>query len=183
MIDRYRELFQSSADGVIVLDEHGSVLWLNRAAEQATGYATAGLVGRPLIELVAEPQRFLCAYAFGPGPRRALGLGLRLGADHHLARVSAGVDVDLGGAVAASADRAVVPRCHREAHPENELRKTKEFLERLIDSTVDGIIAADIRGQVVLFNRGRRASPATHPKKSSASCRCPCCTPKAMLSA
>jgi PAS domain S-box-containing protein len=37
---------------------------------------------------------------------------------------------------------------------ESELRKTKEFLERLIDSTVDGIIAADIKGNVVLFNRG-----------------------------
>ena len=32
---------------------------------------------------------------------------------------------------------------------ENELRKTKEFLERLIDSTVDGIIAADVQGKIV----------------------------------
>jgi len=37
---------------------------------------------------------------------------------------------------------------------EAELRKTKEFLERLIDATADGIIAADLRGRVLLFNRG-----------------------------
>src|SRR5206468_3192604 len=35
-----------------------------------------------------------------------------------------------------------------------ELRKTKEFLERLIHATADGIVAADLQGQVLLFNRG-----------------------------
>src|SRR5439155_16181261 len=37
---------------------------------------------------------------------------------------------------------------------ESELRKTKDFLERLIDSTVDGIIASDLRGNVIIFNQG-----------------------------
>jgi PAS domain S-box-containing protein len=37
---------------------------------------------------------------------------------------------------------------------EHELRSTKEFLERLIDSTVDAIIAADLRGNIILFNQG-----------------------------
>jgi PAS domain S-box-containing protein len=37
---------------------------------------------------------------------------------------------------------------------EHELRSTKEFLERLIDSTVDAIIAADMRGMIILFNQG-----------------------------
>lgn len=31
---------------------------------------------------------------------------------------------------------------------------SKEFLERLIDSTVDAIVAADIGGRLILFNRG-----------------------------
>jgi PAS domain S-box-containing protein len=37
---------------------------------------------------------------------------------------------------------------------EGELRSTKEFLERLIDSTVDAIIASDLRGNIILFNQG-----------------------------
>src|SRR5262249_57131597 len=37
---------------------------------------------------------------------------------------------------------------------EHELRSTKEFLERLIDSTVDAIIAANLHGQIILFNQG-----------------------------
>jgi PAS domain S-box-containing protein len=35
-----------------------------------------------------------------------------------------------------------------------ELRKTKEFLERLIHATADGIVAADLQGKVLLFNSG-----------------------------
>lgn len=37
---------------------------------------------------------------------------------------------------------------------ETELRSTTEFLERLIDSTVDAIVAADMSGRIILFNRG-----------------------------
>ena len=37
---------------------------------------------------------------------------------------------------------------------EAELRKARDFLERLIDSTVDGIICADLRGNILIFNQG-----------------------------
>jgi PAS domain S-box-containing protein len=35
-----------------------------------------------------------------------------------------------------------------------ELKQTKDFLERLINSSVDAIIAADMRGTIILFNKG-----------------------------
>ncbi len=37
---------------------------------------------------------------------------------------------------------------------EAELRQTKEFLERLIDATLDGIVASDLHGKILLFNKG-----------------------------
>ena len=36
---------------------------------------------------------------------------------------------------------------------EAELIKTKEFLERVIESSVDAIISADLRGRIRIFNR------------------------------
>jgi PAS domain S-box-containing protein len=39
----------------------------------------------------------------------------------------------------------------------DELRRTKEFLERLIDSSVDAIIAADMSGKIILFNKAAEA--------------------------
>jgi PAS domain S-box-containing protein len=35
-----------------------------------------------------------------------------------------------------------------------QIRQAKEFLERLIDSSVDAILAADLRGRIILFNKG-----------------------------
>ncbi len=35
-----------------------------------------------------------------------------------------------------------------------KLQRTKDFLERLINSSMDGIIAADMRGRIILFNKG-----------------------------
>ena len=36
---------------------------------------------------------------------------------------------------------------------EAELKQTKDFLQRVIDSSVDPIISADLRGRILLFNR------------------------------
>jgi PAS domain S-box-containing protein len=35
-----------------------------------------------------------------------------------------------------------------------ELRKTKEFLESLIEASVDAIVAADLKGTIILYNKG-----------------------------
>jgi PAS domain S-box-containing protein len=35
-----------------------------------------------------------------------------------------------------------------------ELRKTKEFLESLIEASVDAIVAADLKGSIILYNKG-----------------------------
>jgi PAS domain S-box-containing protein len=37
---------------------------------------------------------------------------------------------------------------------ESELVKTKEFLESMIEASVDGIVASDLAGNVILFNKG-----------------------------
>ena len=40
---------------------------------------------------------------------------------------------------------------------QGELQRTKEFLEKLIESSVDGIVAADLKGRIILFNKGAEA--------------------------
>jgi two-component system NtrC family sensor kinase len=40
---------------------------------------------------------------------------------------------------------------------ENELRETNEFFKNLIESSVDGIIAADMKGNIFVFNKGAEA--------------------------
>lgn len=154
-IDSLKEHFEAGADGVFVLDESGRILFVNRAAERITGYARDGMLGNELADLVAsDDQRAMIADT--------------------LARVLAGVNVDVfdlqvsttsgepawvsvststllaGTGAVIFAFRDVTAERALEA----ELRSTKEFLERLIDSTVDAIIAADLDGHIILFNQG-----------------------------
>jgi PAS domain S-box-containing protein len=45
-------------------------------------------------------------------------------------------------------------RAERERGVAAELRKTKEFLESLIEASVDAIVAADLHGTIILYNKG-----------------------------
>ncbi len=153
-IDSLKEHFEAGADGVVVLDDAGRILFVNRAAERITGFARDGLLGSELVDLVPDHQRSQIADA--------------------ISRVLAGVNVDAfdlnllttsGSPVWVSASTSTVLAgtgavilafrdVTAERALEHELRSTKEFLERLIDSTVDAIIAADFKGRIILFNQG-----------------------------
>ena len=155
-LDQYRDFFESAADGMLVVDRSGEVLYVNRAAEQLTGFSRTGLVGRQVGEVVSEEQRPMLADAI---EQAVAGLHLT-GFDLQLLTTSGEplrVSVSTSRVVA-DEDTSVVTLTFRDVTLarllEEELRKTKEFLERLIDSTVDAIIAADIRGRVMIFNRG-----------------------------
>lgn len=155
-LEQYRDFFESAADGMLVVDRSGEVLYVNRAAEQLTGFSRTGLVGRQVGEVVSEEQRPMLADAI---EQAVAGLHLT-GFDLQLLTTSGEpLRVSISTSrVVADEDTSVVTLTFRDVTLarllEEELRKTKEFLERLIDSTVDAIIAADIRGRVMIFNSG-----------------------------
>jgi len=45
-------------------------------------------------------------------------------------------------------------RAQNERGVASELKKTKEFLESLIEASVDAIVAADLKGKIILYNQG-----------------------------
>ncbi len=153
-IDSLKEHFEAGADGVVVLDDAGRILFVNRAAERITGFARDGLLGSELVDLVAADQRA----QIGDTVSRVLAganvdsfdlqLSTTSGSDVWVSVSTSTVLAGTGAVILAfrdvTAERAL----------EHELRSTKEFLERLIDSTVDAIIAADMRGTIILFNQG-----------------------------
>jgi PAS domain S-box-containing protein len=153
-IERYRAFIDSASDGIVVVDAGGQVLYINRAAQEITGYARDGLVGRALKRIVSESYRPLLEQAIAraaaaePVDNFDLELVTTSG-DHIVVSVaSIGILSEHEAAIFAFRDVSIA----REL--ESELRRTTEFLERILNSTVDGIIAADMRGQVVLFNQG-----------------------------
>jgi PAS domain S-box-containing protein len=151
---RYEEFFSHVSDGMAVLDEDGRVLTLNPAGCRTLGISMEQARGVKWTELVASPSEMNAAVVW-----RELQRGARvLSADvevqtrdgrHLVVSVSA-------GALRSQHGRAILSfRDVTEARAtEAELRKTKDFLERLIDATVDGIVAADLRGRILLWNKG-----------------------------
>ncbi len=158
-LERYRDFLDSAPEGMFIVEADGTILYVNRAVEQLTGYRRDGLESRS-IDTVIEG-----------GEREALFERIRIAAGGQAlptitpewfdlvltttsgesVLVSASISMalaDVGAALLSCRDitesRAL----------EAELQKTKDFLERLIDSTVDGIVAADLRGRVILFNQG-----------------------------
>ncbi len=153
-IDSLKEHFEAGADGVVVLDDAGRILFVNRAAERITGFARDGLLGSELVDLVAGEQREL----IGDTVARVLA-GVNVDAfDLELSTTSGSpVWVSVSTSTVLAGSGAVILAFRdvtAERALEHELRSTKEFLERLIDSTVDAIIAADMRGRIILFNQG-----------------------------
>jgi PAS domain S-box-containing protein len=153
-IDSLKEHFEAGADGVVVLDDAGRILFVNRAAERITGFARDGLLGSELVDLVASPQRG----QIGDTVSRVLAGANVDSFDLQLSTTSGSpVWVSVSTSTVLAGTGAVILAFRdvtAERALEHELRSTKEFLERLIDSTVDAIIAADMRGSIILFNQG-----------------------------
>jgi PAS domain S-box-containing protein len=153
-LEQFKDFFEASTDGMVVLDGDASILYVNRAAEQMTGYAREGLTGRDFTELVSPGQREslqnIVKQVAGGANLEVFDLALSTTSGEQLtvSVSSSPVLAEHGGAVLAFRDVTEARAL------EGELRKTSDFLERLIDSTVDGIICADMRGNVLIFNQG-----------------------------
>jgi PAS domain S-box-containing protein len=153
-IEKYRAFIDSASDGIVVLDSEGRVLYMNRASEEVTGYARDGLAGRPLIQIVPEVHRQKLeaeiAHAIKGEPVDNFDLELvTTSGDRLMVSVaSIGILSEHQAAIFSFRDVTLARELER------ELRRTTEFLERILNSTVDGIIAADLRGTILLFNQG-----------------------------
>ena len=152
-LQRYADFFESSADGIVVLEQDGRLLFSNPKAREITGFSEDDLRGRRLGDLLHEDEvtrgrELRESFARGEYPR---------GVDVRLRRKDGKIIVLSINFSSVLREEGVVLCNFRdvtmERAVENELRQTKSFLERVIDSSVDAIISADLKGTILLFNR------------------------------
>jgi PAS domain S-box-containing protein len=153
LFQRYAGFFESAADGMVVIDRHGRVLFSNPRAREIIGATEAELSSGTFESLLVPAQRELAGrlmrgFAAGVYPR---GVDLYL-AERHDRSVTANVSFSS----VLHEDDAVLFTFRDvtlERQTAVELRQTKEFLESVIDSSVDAIVSADLEGTVRIFNR------------------------------
>ena len=156
-LQRYQAFFAHVSEGIAILDGSGKVLLLNPAGAAMLDVDPAQLEGRHVEDLTGALGAdaltgLLCAVARGE-VLRDVDVHARTLSSRHLTLSVSGAPLREGDAAAILSFRDVTePR-----RILNELRRTKEFLEKLVDNTVDAVVAMDMRGRFILFNKGAEA--------------------------
>jgi PAS domain S-box-containing protein len=153
LFQRYAGFFESAADGMVVIDRHGHILFANPRAREILGATEAELSSATFESLLVPAQRELAGrlmrgFAAGVYPR---------GVDLHLSeRNERAITANVSFSSVLHEDDAILFTFRDvtlERQTAVELRQTKEFLESVIDSSVDAIVSADLDGTLRLFNR------------------------------
>ncbi len=153
-LKRYANLFTSAADGLLAVDREGCMLFANPRAYALGGVAEEEMRGRKLKSLVHEDDHEELTRVWSRLLQGdfSTGLDLRIRRPDGSTRVVScafSALLDSEGAILVSFRDVTAER-----EMAAELVETKEFLESLIDASVDGIVAANMRGRILLYNQG-----------------------------
>lgn len=151
-LGKYLDVFDSAREAMLVCDAEGRVLFANPQAAALTRREAHAVVSVSLVELFSKEDRSRTE-ALVEGFRTDVypaGLDFRLAPPASDSIVSVNFSRVLGEGEAVLVTMRDVTT---ERALASELAQTKEFLELVIESSVDGIVSADLRGNVLLYNR------------------------------
>jgi two-component system, NtrC family, sensor kinase len=151
-----QSIIELANDGILVFNDRLEVEYANRAISQITGYPHDRIMEMSIAELLGEESRALIEdifshpELFGEKTCKAIWIVASSGDRRN-------VEICIAQATPPDgADRAYayVRDIHEETRIAQELREANEFFRNLISSSVDGIIAADMKGNISIFNQG-----------------------------
>jgi len=167
--DKFRSLFESVPDALVVVDGSGEIVLVNAQTEQAFGYARGELLGKNVEFLV--PERFRGRHAeyrggyFSDPKTRLLDAGralyaLRKDGSEFPAEISlSSLDTEDGRLVSA-AIRDVTARKQAEEERtklDQRLRDQQFYTRSLIEFNIDAIITTDPKGIITDVNKQMEA--------------------------
>ncbi|MFO0725454.1 MAG: PAS domain S-box protein [Myxococcota bacterium] len=153
-LENYQRFFDLAGDGLVIVDVKGRFLFANREAVSILGFNSNDVTQLGLFDIV-EPrgkqvlQELLEGFRQGHHRRRVDLPVLRANGESAILSLStASLDPDSEDPAAIISFRDVTPN----RQMEDELRKTKDFLEKVIESSADAVVAADMKGTILIFN-------------------------------
>src|SRR5262249_52467036 len=139
LFQRYAGFFESAADGMVVIDRHGRILFANPRAREIIGAGEAELATATFESLLVPGQRELAARLMRGFPAGVYPGGVDL---HLRQRGDRAVTANVSFSSVLHEDDAVLFTFRDvtlERQTAVELKQTKEFLESVIDSSIDAI--------------------------------------------
>lgn len=144
----------AAPDAIVAIDDRGTILGVNPAAEVLFGYAEGELVGQNVSVLMDAPDReshlsYLKRYARTGNPR-ILGKPRGVSARARGGRV---FPVRLSVGEARFGDRPVFTGVIHDLSAENELRSLLARQTELLDQAHECLYASDLDGRILFWNR------------------------------
>ncbi|HLA26303.1 MAG TPA: PAS domain S-box protein [Syntrophales bacterium] len=152
----YHSLIELTNDGILVFDERYQVEFANQMAAVITGYDDGELKQSDALSLLGPYFHLLVKELF-THPEH---YGEKTCSEGKLCTaggLTKDVEVCIAKAITSEGERKVyayIRDISESKRIENELREANEFFANLIASSVDGIIAADMKGNIIIFNKG-----------------------------
>lgn len=151
--ERFEEFFEYAAEGMAVVDLSGAVISANREGERLLGIHLASASEARLQNLVVPSERARLEQVVQGFRAQVFPRDLQLKLQNQEGSETI-LSVSCGG-LGDRAEAAILSfrEITAELRMQRELTATKEFLENLITSSTDSIIAAELEGSIILFNR------------------------------
>jgi PAS domain S-box-containing protein len=153
LLKRYADVFESAADGIAALDENARLLYANPGAYRLLGYEESDFPIHSSVYAIVEDRHKLAtlqrAFERGDFPRNLDVRVRRKGGERMVISCSFSRLHSQDSAILLSFRDVTEARKMQE-----ELVQTRNFLQSLIDASVDAIVAADMTGRIILFNAG-----------------------------
>jgi PAS domain S-box-containing protein len=152
-------VFDTAVDGIIVIDDKGTIEAINRAAVQLFGYAQSEAVGRNVNMLMPSPYHeehdgYLGRY-LSTGAAKIIGTGREVtGRRHDGTTFPLHLSV---GEMTVEGKRKFTGILHdlsARVRLEEQLRSSEARWRAIIDSAVDGIVVIDRLARIEAFNPG-----------------------------
>jgi len=154
--NRFRHIVEQANDGILVIGEGEKIELANKTAAEITGYSLETLAGLNFFDLFDEKNQIYIKELMTSGITQG---GLRVCTELEFINAR-GESKEAEICFTIVQDRAGTMKTYVYLRDisltkriENQLRKANDFLRNLIENSVDGIIAADMKGQIIIFNK------------------------------
>jgi PAS domain S-box-containing protein len=152
---RIHAILDTTVDAIITIDEHGTIVSFNLAAERIFGYATAEVLGQNVSILMPSPYReehdgYLARY-LRTGEKRIIGIGREA-----VGRRKDGTTfpIDLAVSEVRLGNRRLFTGIVRDITERKQAEEDRLRLAAIVESSDDAIIGKTLDGTIVSWNVG-----------------------------
>jgi arginine utilization regulatory protein len=141
------EVWNTSFDGIVLLNELGEIKSLNRSASRLFSSSPSSLVGTSIFEVIPS-EEFQKAFQSG---KDLTGLSISLGTQHFISNLTAlPADHGLDGYLLTLKNMTQIQQLQQQLQQMNEAR---QLYDAILDYLEEGICAVDQQGKIIFYNR------------------------------